>query len=46
MDKESRYSKSAMPRLTMAATSHGFPFSSLKCAYHAKVINTLLRADT
>ena len=36
-----RYSTSAMPQDTSAATYHGLWFSSLRCAYQAKVMNTL-----
>ena len=36
------YSKNAMPQLTSAATIHGRPLSSFKCAYHANVMKTLL----
>jgi hypothetical protein len=36
------YSKKAMPQLTNAATIHGFWLRSLRCAYHAKVMKTLL----
>ncbi|CSC18803.1 Uncharacterised protein [Vibrio cholerae] len=32
-----------MPQLTNAAIIHGLLFSSLRCAYQAKVINTLLQ---
>src|SRR5688500_9860217 len=31
-----------MPQLTSAATNHGLSPSSLRCAYHANVMNTLL----
>ena len=36
----SRYSNSAMPQLTSAATIQGFWFRCLRCAYHANVMNT------
>jgi hypothetical protein len=36
-----RYSNNATPQLTSAATYHGLAFSSLRCAYHAKVMKTL-----
>src|SRR5690348_14359650 len=36
----SRYSNSAIPQLTSAATYHGLPDRLRKCAYHAKVMNT------
>src|SRR5436190_16786382 len=36
----SRYSKSAMLQLTIAATHHGRSARLRRCAYHAKVMNT------
>src|SRR4051812_22583227 len=39
----SRYSNNAMPQLTSAATIQGLCPSSLRCAYQAKVMNTLLK---
>src|SRR5678815_4820761 len=35
-----RYSKSAMPHDTSAATIHGLPRRSRRCAYQAKVMKT------
>src|ERR1043165_3789772 len=35
----SRYSNSAMPQLTIAATHHGRSARLRRCAYHAKVMN-------
>src|SRR5690606_24409110 len=40
-----RYSSRAMPQLTRAAMIHGLLFSSLRWAYHAKVMNTLLHSS-
>src|SRR5258706_9701548 len=37
----SRYSNSAMPQLTSAATIHGFDCRFFRCPYHANVINRL-----
>src|SRR6201988_2267749 len=37
----SRYSKSAMPQLASAAIHQGLAESSFRCAYQAKVMNTL-----
>src|SRR5690242_17173466 len=37
----SRYSKRAMPQLASAAIHQGLAESSFRCAYHAKVMNTL-----
>lgn len=42
----SRYSNSAMPQLTMAATYQGRAASSFRCAYQAKVMNTLLQTSS
>src|SRR5678809_1412324 len=36
-----RYSKSAMPQLAIAAIHQGLAERSFRCAYHAKVMNTL-----
>src|SRR5688500_5617804 len=36
----SRYSKSAIPQLTSAATSHARPLRFRRCAYHANVMKT------
>src|SRR5690242_13005357 len=36
----SRYSKSAIPQLTSAATYHGLARRFLRCAYQANVMNT------
>src|SRR6266571_1626007 len=36
-----RYSNSAMPQLTMAATYQGRSARLRRCAYHAMVMNTL-----
>src|SRR5690606_3502325 len=38
----SMYSKNAMLQLAIAAMNHGRVLSSFKCAYHAKVMKTLL----
>src|SRR5690606_35439490 len=40
----SMYSKKAMPQLASAATNQGFESSSLRCAYQANVMKTLLSA--
>src|SRR3954464_3427876 len=37
----SKYSKSAMPQLASAATHHGQAARFFRCAYQAKVMNTL-----
>src|SRR5690606_2031218 len=42
----SMYSKKAMPQLASAATNQGFESSSLRCAYQANVMNTLLAASS
>ena len=41
----SKYSKNAMPQLTSAATIHGLPLSSFRCAYQANVMKTLLKLN-
>src|SRR5690606_14828858 len=40
-----RYSSSATPQLTSAAMIQGLLFSSLRWAYQAKVMNTLLHSN-
>src|SRR6056297_3174961 len=35
-----------MPQLISAATTHGLWLSSLRCAYQANVMNTLLRVSS
>ena len=40
-----KYSKNAIPQLISAAITQGLLLSSFKCAYHAKVINTLLQVN-
>ena len=40
-----RYSNSAIPQLTNAATSHGRPLRFFRCAYYAKVMNTFERTS-
>lgn len=42
----SRYSNSAMPQLTRAATYHGAVARFFRWPYQAKVMNTLLRMSS
>src|SRR6478609_3874365 len=42
----SRYSNSAMPQLASAATIQGRPDRFFRCAYQAKVMNTLDRTSS